>query len=176
MSLIDNFLTWWLRSGRYKWSHLRRRICERGNLSTALPAASSLEEIEDYLKQITWTMDGPLHLFDCISYPQTTWKKKKDDCDGFASLAAELLNQLDTTYKPVLLTVMVRPIKASHTVCVFTAPHCGGMWFFDNHVLRRENCQTYDDVITKITQQNQRLLCWDVRNPASLELIEFHKT
>lgn len=172
--ILDYFLTWWLRSGRYKWSQLRRKICEHGNLSTVLPAISSLEEIEGSLKQVTWTMDGPLHLFDCISYPQTTWNKKKDDCDGFASLAAELLNQLDPISNPVLVTAIMRPVKASHTVCAFEAPH-GGIWFFDNYSLRKDNCQTYDDVVTKITQQDHRLLCWDVRNPVRLKLIEFHK-
>ena len=172
--ILDYFLTWWLRSGRYKWSMLRRKACEHGNLSTALPAVSSLEEIEDCLKQVTWTMDGPLHLFDCISYPQTTWNKKKDDCDGFASLAAELLNQWDPISNPVLVTAMMRPVKTSHTVCAFAALQ-GGIWFFDNYSLRKDNCQTYDDVVTKITQKDHRLLCWDVRNPASLELLEFHK-
>jgi len=84
--IIDRFLIWWLHSGRYRWSWLRRRLFERRYLTMVLPEASSLEEIEASLRQITWTMDGPLHLFDCISYPQATWAKKKDDCDGFASV------------------------------------------------------------------------------------------
>ncbi len=84
-SVLDWFLVWWLRSGRYGWSKLRRKVFERRYLSTTLPTTSSLEEIETCLKDVRWTMDGPLHLFDCISYPQTTWAKKKDDCDGFAS-------------------------------------------------------------------------------------------
>ena len=174
MSLTDDFLIWWLKDSRYKWSSLRRNLCEKRYLATALPEVNSVEEIESCLKQVTWTIDGPLHLFDCISYPQVTWAKKKDDCDGFASLAAELLNLWDTSCKPVLITAMVRPFRASHTICAFLAPQ-GEIWFFDNYLLRRENCHTYDDVVSKIVQPNHRLVCWDVRNPRTLELLEFHQ-
>ena len=174
MSLIDGFLVWWLQDSRYKWSWLRRRLCERRYLTTTLPSVSSLEEIEDCLKKVEWTMDGPLHLFDCISYPQVTWAKKRDDCDGFASLAAELLKQWNPDCNPVLVTAMVRPIKASHTVCAFTAPQ-GSLWFFDNYLLRREDYQAYGDVVAKFSQHAKKLVCWDVRNPITLEMIEFHK-
>ena len=173
-SIADSFLVWWLRSGRYRWSWLRRRLCERRYLTTALPAVSSLEEIEMRLKQVKWMMDGPLHLFDCISYPQVTWAKKKDDCDGFASLAAELLRRWNPNYNPVLVTAMVRPVRASHTVCVFTTSQ-GSLCFFDNDSLRCEDCQTYSDVVARITQHAQRLVCWDVRNPVTFEMLEFHR-
>jgi len=171
--IIDRFLIWWLHSGRYRWSRLRRRLFERRYLNTVLPGASSLEEIEACLRQITWTMDGPLHLFDCISYPQVTWAKKKDDCDGFASLAAELLIRWDANCNPVFVTVMVRPVRDSHTVCVFTTSQ-GTLCFFDNSSLRCENYQTYGEVARAISQKAQELICWDVRNPVTFEMIEFH--
>ena len=119
-------------------------------------------------------MDGPLHLFDCISYPQVTWAKKKDDCDGFASLAAELLRRLNPDCNPVLVTAMLRPVQASHTVCAFMAPQ-GSLHFFDNDSLRRDDCQTYDGVVARISQHAQKLVCWDIRNHITLEMIEFHK-
>lgn len=153
---------------------MRRRLFERGYLKNPLPAVNSLEDIETCLKQVKWTMDGPLHLFDSVSYPQLTWSRKKDDCDGFASLAAALLNQLNADYKPVLITIMVRPIRASHTVCAFAATE-GSLWLFDNDLLRRVDCKTYHDVIAVISGQAKRLVCWDVRNPATLAMIEFHK-
>ena len=172
--IIDTFLIWWLRTGRYGWSRVRRRLFERGYLKNPLPAVNSLEDIETCLKQVKWTMDGPLHLFDSVSYPQLTWSRKKDDCDGFASLAAALLNQLNADYKPVLITIMVRPIRASHTVCAFAATG-GSLWLFDNDLLRRVDCKTYHDVIAMISEHAKRLVCWDVRNPATLDIIEFHK-
>ena len=172
--IIDRFLIWWLHSGRYRWSRLRRRLCERRYLTTALPTVSSLKEIEACLGKVKWTMDGPLHLFDCISYPQVTWSKKKDDCDGFASLAAELLYRWNPDCNPVLVTAMVRPVRASHTVCVFIAPQ-GNLWFFDNYLLRDEDYQTYDEVVSRISQRSQRLVCWDVRDPTTLEMLEFHR-
>ena len=174
-SIIDSFLVWWLRSGRYWWSKLRRRLFERRYLATVLPEARSLEEIAACLKQVKWTMDGPLHLYDSISYPQVTWARKKDDCDGFASLAAELLYRWNPSCQPVLVTAMLRPVRESHTVCVFTSPK-GSLWFFDNYILRSENYQAYDDVVTRMSQERgQRLVCWDVRNHATLEMLEFHR-
>ena len=173
-SLIDSFLVWWLRSGRYKWSRLHRRLFERRYLNTVLPTVNSLKEVESSLKQIAWTMDGPLHLVDCISYPQATWVKKKDDCDGFSSLAAELLNQWNPNCNPVLVTAMVRPVRYSHTVCVFSSPQ-GNLCFFDNSSLRCEECHTYSEVVTRISEHTDRLVCWDVRNHATLELVEFHR-
>lgn len=173
MSMVDGFLTWWLRSGRYGWSRLRRWLFERRYLRVALPAVTSLEEIEASLKQVTWTMDGPLHLFDCISYPQVTWAKKKDDCDGFASLAAALLRQWNPDCHPVLVTAMVRPFRSSHTVCAFDALQ-GVLCFFDNGALRNEDTATYAEIVDKISQHTDRLVCWDVREPDTLEMLEFH--
>ena len=172
-TVIEWFLTWWLRSGRYSWSRLRRRLFEGKYLSTALPQVSSLAEIGANLAKVIWTMDGPLHLFDCISYPQTTWAKKKDDCDGFAILAAALLHQWDPDCKAVLLTVMVHPFQSSHTVCAFNNPN-GTVSFFDNGRLRDENCQTYLDIAVKISAGSKKLICWDVRDPATFDRLEFH--
>lgn len=173
-AIIDWFLTWWLRSGRYLWSKIRRRLFERRYLSTALPQVSSLEEVKACLEQVTWTMDGPLHLFDCISYPQTTWVRKKDDCDGFASLAAALITHYDPSINPVLVTVMVRPIRSSHTVCAFRTTE-DTLCFFDNDRLRCGNYQKYADIIASISKDTKRVIAWDVRNPATFELVEFHK-
>ena len=172
-SIIDFFLRWWLRSGRYRWSKLRRWLCERRYLKIPLPAANSLEEIEACLKQVKWHKEGLLHLYDSISYPQTTWVKKKDDCDGFASLAAELLYRLNPDYRPVLVTTIVRPVRESHTVCVFDSLQ-GSLWFFDNDKLKQEKYQTYDAIAAKMGQRGKRLVCWDVRYHSTFDLIEFH--
>jgi len=103
-----------------------------------------------------------------------TWAKKKDDCDGFATLAANLLNQLNPDYKPTLVTAIVRPVRYSHTVCAFQSPQ-NTLWFFDNYTLRKEDCNSYDEVVNKFTQ-NTRLVCWDARDPFTLEIIQFHRT
>ena len=173
-AIIDWFLIWWLRGGRYSWSRFRRRLFERRYLSTALPAVSSPEEVEACLEQVTWTMDGPLHLFDCISYPQTTWAKKKDDCDGFASLAAALITQYDPGSNPVLITVMVRPIRSSHTVCAFITSE-ETLCFFNNDRLRCEHTREYEDLIALISKKAKRLIAWDIRDPDTFELVEFHR-
>lgn len=173
MSLINCFLVWWLRSARYRWSRLRRRLFERRYLNTALPEANSLEEIQACLKDnITWTRDWILELFDCISYPQRVWAKKKDDCDGFAILAAELLRRWSPETDPVLITAMVRPYSKCHTVCAFR--YGGNLWYFDNSNLRSGNLKGYRDVVARFTSGTKELICWDVVNPDTLETLEFH--
>ena len=170
--LVDKFLIWWLKSGRYKWSKIRRKLFERKYLKTELPSVTSFEEIETYLKQITWTMDGPLHLFDSISYPQAVWARKKDDCDGFAVLACELLAQLDSSLEPYLVTAMVHPVKKSHSVCVFSYSK-EELGVFDNGKLKKGYI-TDGEVIDEIRQKSEGLICWDVRRHEDFGLIEFH--
>jgi hypothetical protein len=173
-SITDLLLRWWLLSGRGPWSRFHRSVFERKYLVTALPPVNSLEDIEASLKRITWAGDGPLYLYDCISYPQTTWAKAKDDCDGFAILAAELLSRWSPDKTPVLLTAGVRPVAASHTVCVFKR-EWGDLGFFDNDRLRIEGCQTYAEIVARISGNRNRLVCWDVKDPATLKTLEFHR-
>ena len=172
-SITDGFLTCWLRKGRYKWSRLRRRLCEAKYRDKELPAVGSLEDIKACLEKVTWSMDGPLHLFDSISYPQTVWAKKKDDCDGFAILAAALLQQWQPGCRPVLITAMLRPVSHSHTVCVFRASG-GALWFFDNYLLRKRNFHSYA-AIAMAVKREYKLVCWDVVEPGTLQTIEFHR-
>ena len=171
--MIDFFLRWWLFKGRYIWSQLRRRLFERQYLSIRLPTVTSLKEIMDCLRQVTWTMDGPLHLYDSISYLETVWAKKKDDCDGFAILASKLLLRLQANINPVLITVIVRPVRKSHTVCGFSNAD-GTLSFFDNNSLRQSDFKEYADIVTQI-KGDAKLVCWDVRNPMTLEIVEFHQ-
>jgi len=171
MSFMDRFLIFWLQHGRYRWSRWRRKKFETGYLEQPLPVAASLEQIEALLKQVTWTMDGPFHLFDAISYPQTVWAKKKDDCDGFAVLAAALLRQWQPESRPVLLTAMLRPMRKSHTVCAFSVPGAG-LWFFDNYSLCRGHYRTYADIAVAV-RGKARLVCWDVVEPDTLQTLEF---
>jgi hypothetical protein len=175
MSAIVNwFLTWWLRSGRYGWSKLYRRIYESKYLSTTLPEVNTLTEIQGCLKKINWTMDGPLHLYDSISYPETVWARKKDDCDGFAILSSTLLHKWIPNSKSVLLTVIIRPVKRSHTVCVFSLPG-KKLRVFDNASLHDEEYDTYTAIMSKISKNKGRLVCWDVRDPQTFDIVEFHK-
>jgi hypothetical protein len=172
-SIVDRFLIWWLHTGRYKWSRFRRGLCEAKHRDQILPTAHSLDDIQAYLAQVTWAMDGPLHLFDSISYPQTVWAKKRDDCDGFAILAAALLQRWEGSSNPVLITAMLRPMRNSHTVCVFNAPN-NMLGFFDNSLLRQGNFQTYDEIVVEI-KGKARLVCWDVVEPSTLQTMEFHR-
>ena len=174
LKVFNPFFRWWLRSGRYPWSRFRRRYCESGYLDTILPEVHTLAEIQNCLTNITWTMDGLFHLFDAISYPQTVWSKKKDDCDGFSILAATLLRQWNQDTKPVLLTVLMWPMKKSHTVCAFVMPG-QKLWYFDNSSLRQGDFHSYAEIAARVRGDHE-LICWDVADPEKLETIDFHKT
>ena len=173
-TIIDWFLCWWLRSGRYGWSKMRRWLCERKFAKEHLPAVSSLEDVKECLQQVKWKQEGLLHLYDSISYPQTVWAKKEDDCDGFAILAAELLYRLNPDYRPVMITSIVMPIARSHTVCAFNSLQ-GNLWFFDNAKLKRNGYTTFAEIAAKIGQRGDRKICWDVRNHFTFEMIEFKR-
>jgi hypothetical protein len=172
-SIIDRFLIWWLHRARYPWSRLYRATFEKKYRGTQLPHPGSLQDIEQRLREVDWVRDTPSMLFDAISYPETVWAKKKDDCDGFAVLAAALLHQLLPSSNPVLVTALVRPVGRSHTVCTFR--HGARLWFFDNDLLRKVegNYNGYDNVVAGITQGVDRIVCWDVIDPESLKTIEF---
>ncbi len=171
--MIDAFLRWWLHDGRYGWSKLRRRVFEQKYLKTQLPSVNSLEDVGNCLKQITWTLDNAFFLFDCVSYPQRTWATKKDDCDGFASLAAALINSWNPSLNPVMVSAIVHPIENAHTVCAFR--YEGSTRFFNNENLDGDKFNSYEEVIKKFLDPGDKLVCWDVRDPKTFAMVEFHK-
>ena len=98
-------------------------------------------------------------------------RKRQDDCDGFAVLAAALLNNWDPQTEPVIVTAMVTPLANSHSVCVFKQG--GGLRYFSNAVLNPSIFQNYGEIVADFTPPN-RLICWDVVKPDTLEQLEFH--
>ncbi len=174
MSIVDLFLAGWLRYGRYPWSRLYRRLFEGRYRNVALPAAASLGEIQQVLSQLTWVPDDWRRLFDSVSYPEATWARRQDDCDGFACLAAALLRRWRPETRPVLLTVIVSPARDSHTVCIFEEDD-GSLRFFDNSTLRPEEYRTFADLASEVRKTVNRLVCWDVADPVELKTLEFHK-
>lgn len=164
----------WMRRLRYPWSRLRRALFERGNRALALPAAGSLADVAGALDEVEWTLDGPLHLWDAISYPQTTWRTKRDDCDGFAVLAAELLHRLDAAHEPLLLTAIVLPLRRAHTVCVFSEPGQDGLRVFDNERLLADRFPSRAAVAEWVAQRGETAVCWDVVTHDTLRVVEFH--
>lgn len=171
---MDWFLNWWLRSARYGWSKFRRFLCEGKYKQLQLPRVDTLDEIQACLLQINWTGDSFWHLYDSISYPQTVWKKKKDDCDGLAVLAAALLSQWEPNTQPVLLTVITRPIHSSHTVCVFKTPD-DSMHYFNNARLIMDDYHSYEQISSQISLPPKRMVCWDVRQWQDFSLVELHQ-
>jgi hypothetical protein len=173
MWLEDKFLAWWMHGPRYSWSKLRRWLFERDFLKTILPQVNSLTDIQARLREVTWKQDSFAELFDCVSYPQRVWSRKKDDCDGFAILAATLLNSWDPKTNPVIVTAMVTPLANGHSVCAFQM--AGGLKYFSNAALCPRIFQNYAEIIADFTPPN-RLICWDVVKPDTLKELEYHTT
>lgn len=171
MWLQDKFLAWWLRGPRYGWSKFRRKLFEGGFLSKSLPKVNSLTDIQACLVKIMWKRDLLPELFDCVSYPQRVWDKKRDDCDGFSVLAAELLKQWDPNTRPVMVTAMVARLDKCHSVCVFRQGT--NLRYFNNSALNPGLFVNYREIVDNFTTTN-RLICWDVVRPDTLEQLEYH--
>jgi hypothetical protein len=171
MWLEDCFLSWWLHGPRYGWSKFRRFLFERGFLKTELPKVETLNDIQQSLQQVTWKQDGFAELFDCVSYPQRVWARKKDDCDGFAILAAALLKQLKTPTNPVIVTAMVNSINNCHSVCAFEWE--GHYRYFSNAELSVKNFSNYEAIVKDYVGTKYRLLCWDVVDPVTLKELDY---
>src|SRR5690606_12163374 len=142
----------WMRRLRYPWSRVRR-VFERRHRDVALPVVHSIEDVREALSQITWTRDGLFHLYDSVSRPETTWAKKRDDCDGFAALASELLHRLDPRLSPVMVTVVLRPLRKSHTVCAFRPLDSNELRVFDNSRLVDETFPSLQAVVDYVARR-----------------------
>lgn len=171
--VIAGIAVLWLRLARYRWSWVYRQLFERSARGAPLPSVASLDDIAARLAEVTWRPDGVVHLWDGISYPGAVWRSKRDDCDGFAVLAAALLRQWDPGTDPVLLSVVLRPLRRSHTVCVFRQGEA--LRVFDNERLRADMYTTYRDVATAIAKRGRKMVCWDVASPDPLRVREVHR-
>ncbi len=172
MWLQDCFLKWWLSGPRYGWSKFRRFMFERGFLKTKLPQVANLDDIVRNLNEITWKQDFWPELFDCISYPERVWARGKDDCDGYAVLAAALLKQWDKKTNPVIVTAMVSSFNHCHSVCVFEMG--GGFRYFSNKELSPKTFTGYKEIVADFANKAYRLVGWDVVDPDTLKHREIH--
>lgn len=172
MWIQNAYFKWWLHGPRYGWSKFRRFIFERGFLKNPLPQVKTLADVQTCLREITWKQDGLAEGFDCVSYPQLVWTKKRDDCDGYAVLAAALLNQWDKKTNPVIVTAMVSSLYHCHSVCVFEMG--GGFKYFSNKELSPKIFTSYQAIIADFVNPAYQLVCWDVVEPDRLKQREFH--
>ena len=51
----------------------------------------------------------------------------------------------------------------------------GRLRFFDNNVLRTDTYAAYGDIALAVKTEANRLVCWDIANPGTLETLEFHR-
>lgn len=168
--MIRILIRFWVRKGRLIWSKIYRFLFEWRYKKYSLPKISDnlLLKLQYILLQITWTPDPWYMLFDVIPLPQKVWKTKKDDCDGFAILAAAILKQSDIN-EVVLLTVVGSPIKHSHTVCCFKL---NDQWYVaDNQVVYRSVSNNLEKIAEYYLKKLFRKpYCWQIITPELKEL------
>jgi hypothetical protein len=85
-----------------------------------------------------------------------------------------LLQKWNPDTNPVLLTAIIRPVQQSHAVRVFRLPG-EKLRVFDNASLHDEEYEAYPVVMSRISENKGRMVCWDVRDPQTFNMIEFHK-
>ena len=173
--LLRGFGHVWLRYLRYPWSKVYRVLFERAFRGAPLPPATSVEEVRAALAAVTWSPDGPRHLYDAISHPGAVWARRRDDCDGFAILAATLLARIDPRFAPLLVSAVVLPISESHTVCAFRDGAGEGYRVFDNARLREERYASLEEVAELLAGRGKVRLYWDVVRPADLRTLAFQR-
>lgn len=132
----------WLFAPRYYWSRFKRFFFERKYKKYApLPKVKNIPEIRSVLSQIRYKADNMWNLFDCISYPETTYALNRDDCDGYATIAIHLLKSIGI--KGYYYTYIPSDWKKAHTVCLFK--HEGNIFRFDNKTLIRSLVTDYQE-------------------------------
>ena len=135
---------------------------------------ANLDDVQARLSEVTWAPDGPSHLWDAVRTARAVWTDKRDDCDGFAVLAAALVEQALLGCDPVLLTVVVRPLRRAHTVCLFRGED-GRLRMFDNERLREETFATFAEAADLVARRGDTPICWDVVDPETLRVREFSR-
>jgi len=164
---MDRLKVFWYKKIRHRWCHLYQAIFEREYKDMALPVVTSVHEIETRLSGLEYTPDK---LVDRSSRPAATWARNKDDCDGYAGLAGAWLKQLGK--EPVLLTVICKPGRLSHQVCVFEDD--GTSWFFDlDHLRHTEG--GYERIVGILARHARKIICWYISDVSTLEIREFHE-
>lgn len=124
-------------------------------------------DIAGFLKDCSWRPDPWWQLFDAIDPPALFRRTREGDCDEFAFYALTSLCTVDEKY---MLTVIVRPLKRAHAVCVF---RLGAEWW---HIGNWNGCErdgpygSVSEIITEITGSG-RLVCATLRDEALEEIL-----
>lgn len=170
------FIRFWVRKGRLWWSKIYRKLFERKYLRKPLPELTLIDteplkpeqvmnRLRWVLSKIEWRQDKWYMLSDAISYPQTVWAKKADDCDGFAILSATLLERarqhIDGLGEVVILTVVGSPIRNSHTITCFNLK---GHWYVtDNDRVYMSGLDSIEEIAEfYLRRLFRKYYCWQL--------------
>jgi len=117
-----------------------------------LPTLFDFESVKEALSQIKWTVDT---FGDWIQQPEVTWGLKTGDCEDFAVLTQALLRQIGI--ESSILSVIMRPMKYSHAVCVFRS--CDYWHYFSNGKLVYQGFDSLHDIVEKLRGKNKVIFC-----------------
>lgn len=176
---LDWLWVFYLWARRY-WSAILRVPELPYRWFTKLPSVESLEDIEKVSSEVKWVADWTLapHVklrrfwWDCLSYPQTVWARKKDDCDGFAILNCELGTQIGI--KMYILSVVMEPRELSHAVA-YGKQGATPFMFTNGRLVMFEDDRTLEDVVQTVAAPAKRILAWSLEDHKTGELVRLHR-
>jgi len=154
------------------------RLAELRYLGKELPTVTNLQDVENRCREVTWTPDWKLapHVklrrlwWDCLSYAETVWARKKDDGDGFAILACELCKQLGI--KAYILSVFTSPGQYSHAVAF--GRHSGNPFMFNNgRLVWFDAAHTVEHVVQNAASGHD-VVAWSLEDHETGELVRLH--
>lgn len=123
--------------------------CSDTGSEDILPTVTSIGEINESMLQVEFVADG------WISHTQSpgeTWRKKTGDCEDYAWLALELLNQIGV--EGYVLEVYCKPKypMPNHAVCIFKDDELtnGKYWFYSNSILRKTDCDKLEEAVYRV--------------------------
>ena len=162
--IFDRAVCLWMHHGRIRWVKLYRFLFQAKwrAPSYKLPERTPAE-LQIFFRRCAWRPDNWKQAMDMIDWPAKFYDTKRGDCDEFAFFA--LWTLADTGITEVhMLTLIIRPLKRSHAVCVYKQQD---LWWHIGNWFKGEPqgpYQTLDAVIDSIIGLNGRLVCATLRN------------
>lgn len=116
--------------------------------------------VDNVEKRIKYRYDG-FGLLDWISYPEVVYKRASGDCDDYAILSAVHIKNFKNC-EPYLLTVIAKPIRYSHTVCIF--PYRSKFYLVDNGYLYHRGFYDIEAIIEHLKERHgwKKIYAFDI--------------
>lgn len=129
--IVAVLMDFWLNKVKPGWSRVRwgKHVEDAGLLVPEVKQDTMRDFLYEAYASFKWTADGITQLFDAYQPIPFAWnqckeamesegaKKFKGDCDDYHAMVYHVLTQ--NGFDCALITLMTKPLKNSHTMCMF---------------------------------------------------------